>query len=175
MPPRRLGPRAQSALSDLRSALAEYGTAPSEPADVPSSAERPRNQGVGRRPGESTDDYLFRVMFGGDAPEREEAQRSRAGLPGTAAGYGTTGDYVSPWSYPDSSRVKAYQWDEGLQQLRVRFIKYNTPWVYENVDLAVFQQFDAATSKGKFINSVMNSFPYRHASPDEEDSFFSGV
>jgi hypothetical protein len=114
-------------------------------------------------------------MFGGDAPEREEAQKGRAGLPGTAAGYGTSGNYVSPWSYPDSSRVRAYQWDEALQQLRVRFIKYDTPWVYENVDLAVFQQFDAAGSKGRFINSVMNSYPYRHASPDEVDAFFSGV
>jgi hypothetical protein len=116
------------------------------------------------------------VVFGGDdAAPAAQAQRGRAGLPGTAAGYGTSGSYVSPWSYPDSSRVKAYQWDEQLQQLRVRFIKYNTPWVYENVDLAVFQQFDAATSKGKYINRVMNSFPYRRASANEEDAFFTGV
>jgi hypothetical protein len=133
--------------------------------------------GAGRRPGESQDDYLYRIMFGGDIAEREQAQeRQRAGRAATAARYGESeGNYVSEWQFPDSSRVRAYQWDEARQQLRVRFIKYSTPWVYNNVPLETFQAFDASDSKGRFINRVLNNFPYRRASADEVARHFQGV
>jgi hypothetical protein len=174
--PRNLGPRARSALNDLRAALDEYGTASSGSANATAGGEYETNQSAGRRPGESTDDYLSRVMFGGDRQEREAGYRQRAGRAATAARYGEgTGDYTSPWEFPDSSRVQAYQWDEGSQQLRVRFIKYSTPWVYNDIDLSTFQAFDAASSKGKFINMVLNSYPYRRATDDEEAQYFQGV
>jgi hypothetical protein len=174
--PRNLGPRARSALDDLRSALDSYGSASSTSDNVTSSADPAPGQTAGRRPGESTDDYLSRVLFGGDRQERDAAYGQRAGRAATAARYGEdTGDYVSPWEFPDSSRVQAYQWDQSVQQLRVRFIKYATPWVYNDVDLATFQAFDAASSKGKFINNVLNSYPYRRATDAEEAQYFQGV
>jgi hypothetical protein len=171
MPVRRgLGSNARRAWEDVRAAQRGVGSAPgiggSADSYVPES----------RRPGEDEDDYLSRVLFGGDREEREASTRQRAGRAATAARYGEgTSDFVSPWEFPDSSRVKAYQWDAAQQQLRVRFIKYGTPWVYNDVDLATFQAFDAADSKGKFINRVLNSYPYRQATDDEEATFFQGV
>lgn len=132
---------------------------------------------IGKLPGESSEDYVARVLLGGDVEERHAAMgRQRAGRAATAARYGEdTGDFVSEWQFPDSSRVHAYQWDQALQQLRVRFIKYSTPWVYNDVPLETFQAFDAADSKGRFINAVLNNFPYRRASADEVGRFFQGV
>lgn len=79
------------------------------------------------------------------------------------------------WEYPESSRVRAYQYDFGKQQLRVRFVKYSTPWVYEGVNETVFQAFDAAPSKGKYINSTLNYTNYRRATAQEEaDAFDDG-
>lgn len=159
---RGLGPAGRRAFDDIRKAMREARVGATSVSLPPVRSDAATET---KRPDESTDDYLSRVFFGG-----------RAGLPGTAAGYGDgDGDYISPWAFPDSSRVSAYQWDEGKQQLRVRFVKYATPWVYEHIDLAVFQMFDAAPSKGKFINQVLNSYPYRRASDEEEQLYFSGV
>jgi hypothetical protein len=171
MPPRRgLGPNAQRAWADVEDAMRGGGRLP------PPASGDPSYRPESRRPGELEDDYLARVLFGGDRDERETPRGQRAGRAATAARYGeATGDYVSPWEFPDSSRVRAYQWDEALQQLRVRFIKYGTPWVYNDVDLGTFQAFDAASSKGKFINTVLNSYPYREATSDEESVYFQGV
>lgn len=75
---------------------------------------------------------------------------------------------VTPWAFPDSTRVKAYSYDYGSQELRVRFSKYDTPWVYEGVPVNVFEAFDAAPSKGQFINSALNQLTNRRASHSEE-------
>lgn len=82
---------------------------------------------------------------------------------------------ATPWEYPSSSRVRAYQYDFDKQQIRVRFVKYGTPWVYENVPVTVFQAFDAAPSKGMYINSTLNYMDHRRASPQEESTYFNGV
>lgn len=82
---------------------------------------------------------------------------------------------TTEWEFPSSSRVKAYQYDFNTQQLRVRFLKYNTPWVYDNVPTTVFQAFDAAPSKGMYINSTLNYMEHRKASPAEEAAFFTNV
>lgn len=82
---------------------------------------------------------------------------------------------TTPWFYPDSSRVHAYQYDPDTLQLRVKFIKYGTPWVYNDVPSAVFQAFDAAPSKGTYINSTLNYFPYRRANAAEVVNYFGSV
>jgi hypothetical protein len=71
--------------------------------------------------------------------------------------------------------VAAYQYDYEQSQLRVRFHKYGTPWVYEGVPVTVFQAFDAAPSKGKYINSTLNYMTYRRATPNEVADYFTGV
>lgn len=86
-----------------------------------------------------------------------------------------TRPFTTQWAYPDSSRVRAYQYDFATGELRVRFVKYDTAWVYENVSTAVFEAFDAAPSKGKFINSTLNHTRHHKASWDEESTHFNGV
>jgi KTSC domain len=81
----------------------------------------------------------------------------------------------SDWEYPDSTRVLAFQYDHDEQQLRVRFLKYNTPWRYLNVPVAVFQAFASAPSKGKYVNSTLNYFPNGRATPQEDSQYFQGV
>jgi hypothetical protein len=168
MPPRRrgLGPAADRGRSNAGPGFSVL--------DVP--VDPTQFQPESRRSDESSGDYIERVLLGGDREEREQFYGQRAGRAATAARYGEdTGDFVSDWQFPDSSRVKAYQWDQAIQQLRVRFIKYGTPWVYNDVDLATFQAFDATDSKGKFINRILNSYPYRRATVDEEAQYFQGV
>lgn len=112
-------------------------------------------------------------------------ERFRQGL-GQGTGTGKTEDVLfgglplpqqpaTEWTYPSSSRVRAYQYDFDQQQLRIRFVKYGTPWVYDNVPMAVFQSFDAAPSKGMYINSTLNYMTHRRASPMEEAQYFHGV
>ena len=80
---------------------------------------------------------------------------------------------ATQWEYPDSSRVQAYQYDFEQQQLRVRFHKYGTPWIYEGVAEPLFQAFDASPSKGKYINSTLNYTAYRRATPQEVTEYFN--
>lgn len=80
---------------------------------------------------------------------------------------------TTPWERPASSRVDAYQYDYATGQLRVRFRKYNTPWVYNDVPVAVFQAFDAAPSKGMYINSTLNYMDHRRASSSEMMTHFT--
>lgn len=82
---------------------------------------------------------------------------------------------TTPWEFPGSSRVHAYQYDSESMQLRVRFVKYGTPWIYEGVPLAVFQSFDASPSKGRYINSTLNHFNYREATMVEAIEHFGDV
>lgn len=78
----------------------------------------------------------------------------------------------SAWEYPSSSRVFAYSYDYGTQELWVRFKKYETPWVYQGVAQPLFAAFDSSPSKGKFINSTLNYTKYRRATSGEESAKF---
>jgi hypothetical protein len=80
---------------------------------------------------------------------------------------------TTQWEYPESTRVYAYQYDFEKQQIRVRFKKYETPWVYEGVPEVVFQAFDTSPSKGKYINSTLNYTNYRRATPEEVSLYFN--
>ena len=80
---------------------------------------------------------------------------------------------TTPWHRPASTRVNAYQYDYATGQLRVRFWKNNTPWVYNDVPTAVFQAFDAAPSKGRYINSTLNYMDHRRASASESMTYFT--
>lgn len=111
-------------------------------------------------------------------------QRVRENLGrGTVAGHPLFSDSEEPgqvstttaWVFPDSSRVKAYQYDYATRQLRVRFHKYNTPWIYNDVPVTVYQAFDSSDSKGRYINSTLNYMDYRKATPQEDSSYFSDV
>jgi hypothetical protein len=126
-------------------------------------SDRPR--GLGEFGRQRSRDNLGRNTVGGQRVTEYEKQL-----------YGTDRAAPAPpataWEYPSSSRVRAYSYDFENQQLRVRFHKYNTPWVYNEVPVTVFQAFDAAPSKGMYINSTLNHMSHRRASPIEEASLF---
>jgi hypothetical protein len=82
---------------------------------------------------------------------------------------------ATDWTYPLSSRVEAYSYDFDQQQLRVKFIKYGTPWVYDNVPMAIFDAFNSAPSKGMYINSTLNHMTHRRASAQEVATYFGSV
>ncbi len=82
---------------------------------------------------------------------------------------------ATDWAYPDSSRVEAYSYDFDQQQLRVKFVKYGTPWVYDKVPMAIFEAFDSAPSKGMYINSTLNWMTHRRASAQEQAAYFGSV
>lgn len=80
----------------------------------------------------------------------------------------------------ESSRVESFRYvaqnaDAGgfTGTLFVRFIKYGTGWKYLNVPEHIYQSFASAQSKGRYINSVLNSFTNSRATTDEESTFFA--
>lgn len=82
-----------------------------------------------------------------------------------------TGDTVSgdqmsrpsKWYDVDSSRVKKMRWDGGLGRIDVIF-QDGTPWVYEvGGDYSVYHNFRRSASQGRYINRVLNQYPYRDA------------
>ena len=84
----------------------------------------------------------------------------------------------TPWiQVPDSSRIQAYQYNPAMASLHVVFSNHGRPtgYVYNDVPTAVFQAFDAAPSKGRYVNSTLNFFPYHRAGAGEELGIFGGV
>jgi hypothetical protein len=70
------------------------------------------------------------------------------------------------WHSLSSSRVADCRWDGGLRQIHVHFAD-GTPWVYEDVDYSVFKNLRRSSSPGRFVNRVLNRYPYhRGPSPD---------
>lgn len=123
---------------------------------------------MARRPGGNTARIRAAVQATTDTFDVEE-ERTRKRM-GTEMSF--------PVEFPGSSRIFAYRYvpgeDNYYGNLYVRFVKYGTPWVYYNIPIGVYQAFTTSPSKGKFVNTTLNSFPYGHASPVDEDTFFDG-
>jgi len=99
---------------------------------------------------------------------------------------------IRPW-YPEqqhgpkeSSRVLSFKFvpsaAEGEEILGtrygtvfVRFFKNNTPWKYMNVPLYIYESFAASPSKGKYINQVLNNYPYSRVTGDELSTYFTDL
>ncbi len=74
------------------------------------------------------------------------------------------------WIYLGSSRVMRARYDDGLQQIHVNF-RDGTPWVYEDVPDDIYEMFITAPSAGRFINEVLDRYPYRRATPAETSTW----
>lgn len=70
------------------------------------------------------------------------------------------------WVSMSSSRVNAARYDSGLEQVQVVF-KDGTPWVYDGVPQNVWRGFRRSASPGKYINRVLNGYPYYRGSFDQ--------
>lgn len=139
-------------------------------------------------------------QYSGTLPmERERARKAAGEAPEFPT---TTLTDISPWVYPgknhppdESTRVQAFKFvantsaddvEEGAYPralfggnrygtIFVRFIKHGTPWRYSNVPQPVYEQFYASPSKGKFINDVLNKFPYGRVTGDEYSAYFDDM
>lgn len=58
-----------------------------------------------------------------------------------------------------SSRVVRARYDSGLQQVQVVF-RDGTPWVYDGVPQNIWRNFRRSSSPGRYINRVLNGYPY---------------
>lgn len=70
-----------------------------------------------------------------------------------------------PWVEMSSSRIARARYDKGLQQIQVEFID-GTPWVYDSVPQNVWRNFRRTTSPGRYVNRVLNNYPYWHGAFD---------
>ena len=77
-----------------------------------------------------------------------------------------------PWIEVVSSRVAAIRYD--YQNRAVQVLWQGKPetrgYIYLDVPYERFRSFVRASSKGKYINSAMNSYEYRVMTPDELDA-----
>ena len=102
--------------------------------------------------------------------------RERDAQAAIAAGDDPPTGYYPP-QFPDSTRVRAFRFvphdpndttDAGIGTLYMRFIKYDTPWVYRNVPHGVYAALATdGVSKGRFVNSTLNAFEYSHAAASD--------
>jgi len=79
-------------------------------------------------------------------------------------------DFEDDWQRASfgSSRVNAAMYSPSRQELRVEWVNGPggvpyPPYVYDAVGFAVWEEFRSAGSPGRFVNSTLNSFPYRPA------------
>lgn len=89
--------------------------------------------------------------------------------------------YFPPITNVASTRVRAFRYvpddpsapDLGSGTIFVEFIKYGSRYAYPHVPFGTYINFQSeGVSKGKFINAVLNSYPYRKAAGND-DEFFS--
>ena len=73
----------------------------------------------------------------------------------------STGSASRPgkWLSFESSRVNEGRYDGGLEQIHVIF-RDGTPWTYNGVPRNVWKNFRRSASPGKYINRVLNGYPY---------------
>ena len=67
------------------------------------------------------------------------------------------------WRPIESSRISEAAYNPKTHTLFVRFVKplpEGTPWIYEDVPPNVWRNFLRSSSKGKFVNRVLNGFDY---------------
>lgn len=85
---------------------------------------------------------------------------------------------ITPWEYVSSSRVSAVRYDYDNEKLCVKFIKLGMnlglAYVYEQIPAVVYMQFVTSDSIGRYINSVLNNFPYHPATEEELELYFDG-
>lgn len=119
--------------------------------------------------------------------EQEQANRAIVAAGGHAAGGNKkvhAGAYVldeafderqhdlTPWvETPASTRVQAYRYDFQNDALQVTWRNNsNHGYIYLEVPYESYRSFARAASKGRQVNSSLNSFSYRLMTPDEVDA-----
>ena len=76
---------------------------------------------------------------------------------------------LGPWAEtPSSTRVASFRYDYLNRETQVTWRNQKNPgYAYSEMGYEDFRRFARAVSKGKYINRVLNGFPYRPMTPDE--------
>ena len=85
-----------------------------------------------------------------------------------------------PVEYPSSTRCQAFKYvpyadSPGIGAIYMRFIKYGTAWVYRDVPEGVYFAFASAPSKGRAVNTMLNSYSAGNPTWDEQERFFQDM
>lgn len=111
---------------------------------------------------------------GSKAPKARPGNRKvHAGRYVHDAAYDEEKHDCGPWiGTPQSSRVRAMRYDYQNRAVQVLWAKRGdtSGYVYLDVPYEIFRAFARSGSKGKYINSTLNSFDYRQMTPDELDA-----
>jgi hypothetical protein len=78
-----------------------------------------------------------------------------------------------PWIMtPKSTRVGGFRYDFANRAVHVQWHGkgLTRSYMYTEVPYEIYRAMVRIASKGQFINSTMNSFDYREATPDEVDA-----
>lgn len=78
-----------------------------------------------------------------------------------------------PWiECPQSTRASRYRYDYANGDLQVtwRNGQGHVVTAYHGVDSETYRRFARASSKGKFVNRLLNGFAYGPVSPDEANA-----
>lgn len=147
-----------------------------------------RKGGIGPRGRQLWSEASSGGTYTGTRRIEQERERSRLG---ESERYPTTSlKDISPWVRPgynhppdESTRVQAFKFvpssEEGFGNVYgtifVRFINRGTPWKYTDVPETTYQSFFASSSKGKYINDVLNKYPYGRVTGDESAAYFDDM
>lgn len=79
---------------------------------------------------------------------------------------------LAPWTESSSStRVSRFRYDHANREVQVQWRNnIGDGYAYENVNYEQYRQFARAVSKGKKINTFLNSFPYRPMAASEANA-----
>lgn len=141
------------------------------------------------------------TLYSGTESIEEEKRRRRENLERAVPTDMTVIPYDPETTYThapsESSRVQAYKYVKYGEELTeeerrrtgvgsviggqiygtlfVRFARAQTPWKYMNVPQNIYESFAATQSKGRFIKSTLDRFPYSRATADEVATYFTDM
>lgn len=99
-------------------------------------------------------------------PKQGGQSLSRSARAEIARSSGIIAEYrPGPWKELDSSRMNQARYDASRRELHVVF-KDGTPWIYYDIPQNIWDNLRRSASPGKFVNRVLNAFPYSQAPAD---------
>jgi hypothetical protein len=75
-----------------------------------------------------------------------------------------------PWIEVNSTRCRDARYDYQNEAVQVRWVRNGAPYIYLEVPYERFRAFIRSSSKGRFINSDLNNYDKRPATPEELDA-----
>jgi hypothetical protein len=107
-----------------------------------------------------------------DKQSRGDRKKVHAGIYVHDEAYDIDQHDCGPWIQVNSTRVEAIRYDYQNRAVQVLWTKSGRErgYIYLDVPYERFRSFIRSSSKGKYVNSAMNSYEYRQMTPEELDA-----